>query len=576
MKERLLKLSRAVAVLIMAAVLTLPIGVVFAANLTSPAVIVDDLAEDITPASLYGIGLQTPRQTFYANGRHWVFYINDDSDFVYKSAPENGVFNSETTIVATTGIYGVEFAVWYDAAADRIHYSRHDMNDPADDEVVYRMGTPASTGVITWAAVEQTVSTTPADLITWRTTIMVDEAGYPWVAWIDTDGTNAEGIVYIESSSTKNGTWTEDVTQRCGSGGIAVDGTGTMTGSPVTLSPGVNDETVTVEGTFTITLPIGGTGTATSDGWTITGSPVALVEGVNTITVEEGGAGTIELDLDLDDHAWFVQLSPIGSSGDIIEVQWSAEDTASGDVGLYATVYNDGTTTWDTRDTVVAEGSLDATRPDGFSFVDSGSSMWVAYTDNTGDVYSRVRSSIQTWAACAAATKRIDQLGDPWLPTMSVYREAQSGLGLDLILIVHDVLDLKYSIYDFDTTTWGAFTEIWSVPDLVNDTISRHVASYSAESPLGFAWQWNDDTTSEDTVMYWWIENGQLGWYEGLPNTVSPMAEMTVLVFVGLAVLVFLGLAFSDNLNLKMIIYMAIGIFLVLAFIATMNSQINF
>lgn len=77
--------------------------------------------------------------------------------------------------------------------------------------------------------------------------------------------------------------------------GSVADGTGTMTGSPVTLAPGVNTPTVTVEGTFVVTLPVGMTGTATSDGWVITGSPVALVAGANTITVEAGGAGTISI-----------------------------------------------------------------------------------------------------------------------------------------------------------------------------------------------------------------------------------------------------------------------------------------
>ncbi len=54
-----------------------------------------------------------------------------------------------------------------------------------------------------------------------------------------------------------------------------------------------NTPTITVAGTFTVTLPAGATGTATSGGWTVTGSPVTLAAGANTITVQAGGSGTI-------------------------------------------------------------------------------------------------------------------------------------------------------------------------------------------------------------------------------------------------------------------------------------------
>lgn len=76
-------------------------------------------------------------------------------------------------------------------------------------------------------------------------------------------------------------------------GGTLTDGTGTATGSPITLVPGANTPTITAAGTFTIVLPLGNVGTAATGGWTVTGSPVTLVGGSNTITVETGGANTI-------------------------------------------------------------------------------------------------------------------------------------------------------------------------------------------------------------------------------------------------------------------------------------------
>ena len=76
------------------------------------------------------------------------------------------------------------------------------------------------------------------------------------------------------------------------------NGTGTMSGSPVALTIGSNTPTITVAGTFTVTLPKGITGTATTGGWTVTGSPVTLNEGsTTTLTVESGGSSTITITL---------------------------------------------------------------------------------------------------------------------------------------------------------------------------------------------------------------------------------------------------------------------------------------
>ena len=79
--------------------------------------------------------------------------------------------------------------------------------------------------------------------------------------------------------------------------GTCTNGTGIMTGSPVTLVVGANTPTVTAAGTFTVVLPTGSTGTAATGGWTVTGSPQALVAGNNTVTVEAGGTGTITITL---------------------------------------------------------------------------------------------------------------------------------------------------------------------------------------------------------------------------------------------------------------------------------------
>ena len=164
-----------------------------------------------TPTDVFeGIGYGGNQNTFYANGRHWEIYLNVDDDLVYRSSINGVTWAAEVEIVANTALSGPEFSCWYDAADDRVHYVRHDLDT---DNTVYRMGTPAANGTITWAAVEQIVGATPGNLLTFRVDICTDIDGYPWVAWVDDDGVDTDrGIVYIESSSTKNGTWTEDTT----------------------------------------------------------------------------------------------------------------------------------------------------------------------------------------------------------------------------------------------------------------------------------------------------------------------------------------------------------------------------
>lgn len=573
------KWLKRIGLVLLVAIFTLPISAVFANWLASPAPIVTDLADGGLAASVLGINTQPEDNSFYAVGRHWIFYVANDTDIVYKTSLPGGAYWTETQVVATAVVTGFDFAVWYDYPTNTVHYARLDRTGA--DHLNYRMGTPNVNGTITWAAVEQVVLATPGDLLTSRVTISVDENGYPWVAWVDSNGVDPNtGVVYVENSTTKNGTWTTGAASAMfvAGGGTIANGTGTLTdASPKTLVPGIQDVNIAVAGTFTVTLPVGNYGQATSGGWVVTNSPVTLNAGANLITVEVGGANHIHIETLEARHCWFLSLTPIGTTpGNIMEIGCSAEDLAN-NTGLYSSMYN-SVNGWSAITTVAAEGVMSHARPDGFSFFDIFSEVWCTYTDITGDVYARKRTSAQTWNTAGAAAKILDEIGDPWLPTLSGYRLAPSAAGYDLICVVHDILDLKYSIYSFDTSTWSAWNLIWSVPDLGFDVISRHGAAYSYHSPLGFYWQWNDDSEDEDTVNYWWIDNSndQLGYFTGsLPAAVAPMADMVIYVFFGLALLVLLGLALSDNVNLKMLIYMAVAIMLILAFLAGMNFMVN-
>jgi len=100
-------------------------------------------------------------------------------------------------------------------------------------------------------------------------------------------------------------------------GATMTDGTGTVTGSPITLVDGDNIVTVTGTGTFTFDLEHGTIGTMTDGTGTVTGSPVALVEGINTVTVT--GNGTFTVAVSLDDTTTTMEDTVLGTGLDLTD-----------------------------------------------------------------------------------------------------------------------------------------------------------------------------------------------------------------------------------------------------------------
>jgi hypothetical protein len=200
-----MKKTTGVVLAVILLVMMVGLAVVPAIAFTQATPIVIETPTDI----LQGIGATTNLNTFCANGRQWILYTNEASDVVYRSATEENPddWTAETLIVADTFGYGPELSIWFDDFSNTIHYARHDFSNM---KTMYRMGTPGTDGTITWADVEQTVHDTPSNLVTFRISMCTDIDGNPWVAWVDDDGiATTTGILYIESSSTDNGTWTE-------------------------------------------------------------------------------------------------------------------------------------------------------------------------------------------------------------------------------------------------------------------------------------------------------------------------------------------------------------------------------
>lgn len=449
---------------------------IMAAVLTTPALLETELNP---PLAAEGLGFQCYHDTFDALGRHWIFYIDETSSLIYKTATVDGATWSEYIVAPATSLYGYEFSTWYDEPTNTIHYARHEMFT-TPDSVVYRMGTPNSNGTITWAAEEQLVEYTPADLMTWRTNICVDELGKPWVAWIDSDNVTPDSaVVYVRSSTTNNGTWTENAT-------IATDN----------ISVGDN-----LSATF----------------------------------------------------AWIVSIMPVDSNN-ITQLAWGYEDAVTHQMGLNARFYTNAGG-WSADQSVVVSGNLCSTRPDAFSFYDHGSAIWVAYTDNSGAVNVKVKSQVQNWSDPLQTLIKFIP-GEIYIPTISGYRMAGSGMGEDLIVIVHCDVDLYYSIYSFDTSNWGSWQHIWTVSDLA-DVISRHVANYRYYSPLDFAWQATINATGDDSLWTWWIDNTNdtLGYYYAAPSPSTAgnniINNIYALLLACGTIWIMLQFVFSDTEDIK-------------------------
>jgi len=107
----------------------------------------------------------------------------------------------------------------------------------------------------------------------------------------------------------------EDIDYTTVFGATMTDGTGTVTGSPITLTEGTNSVTVTVIGTFILELEQGTIGTVTDDTGTVTGSPVDLVAGTNTITVTV--IGTFDVDVELQTTQTIIWDTVTGTAFDL-------------------------------------------------------------------------------------------------------------------------------------------------------------------------------------------------------------------------------------------------------------------
>jgi len=152
-----------------------------------------------TSTDSVAFGATVRRNSFFANGRHWIFWF-DGTNEVFSSSVNGTEWNASTTAVTDVTEFN-EFALWFDGTY--IHYAFSTY--VADTDIFYRRGVPESDGTITWSADQQTVFNASGGDKVGDPSIAVDTNGRPWIAYKHYDGSDT--YPYVTSASTSDGTW---------------------------------------------------------------------------------------------------------------------------------------------------------------------------------------------------------------------------------------------------------------------------------------------------------------------------------------------------------------------------------
>jgi len=143
------------------------------------------------------------RKCFYAQGRRWVFYI-DNADYVWKSAGPDYVWSAKQNTNVPPGVWnldrGTKGTCWYSATQNKVYLAA--ARGAAGDGIWFRSGTPQSDGSITWTA--PWVAAVVAARQSLYPCICVDTDGYVWISYYySADGTSTR----VTRSGNNDGTW---------------------------------------------------------------------------------------------------------------------------------------------------------------------------------------------------------------------------------------------------------------------------------------------------------------------------------------------------------------------------------
>jgi len=144
------------------------------------------------------------RKTFYANGRYWVFYV-DENYLRFKTSTDGSTWSSATSIHAIAYNDGYEFSVWFDGTYVHIAYVY--LVYGLEWTLFYRRGTPNSDGTITWSADDQEVYHGTSSVYYHIPMISVDSAGHAWIGVLYYNGSINSIYPCVFKNANTDGTW---------------------------------------------------------------------------------------------------------------------------------------------------------------------------------------------------------------------------------------------------------------------------------------------------------------------------------------------------------------------------------
>ena len=336
------KIKRAVVLRVLTLTLLLcllvPMGVAFAETPTQISVVKTSVGTD------EALGQSFQHHSFYAEGRLWVFYMQDSPSYriVYTSSEDGITWETAVAVIEYECTYGEGcskngsmFDLWYDYTDKTIDFCVVNTSDE-EKPIYYRRGVPDSTGTVTWNGTWQIAVAGEAGNRFWTPVIAVNTSNNPAIAYTVTDGTNFN--VNLSVSSTANGSWTSTTDSPIGNCSNSSYMTAWGSIIPVT------------NGNFSLTYAYG---TNTSTLWTYAQTYAGLLSG-NWTYYDRESFVSIENTLGFTNALYYdtVNASTATYDDDVFMVY---TDNASNILFNYRNA-STGATVWNNEETV-AEGS---------------------------------------------------------------------------------------------------------------------------------------------------------------------------------------------------------------------------
>lgn len=152
-----------------------------------------------TESNWSGSRLPWQKNSFYAQGRYWVFYGNySNMRIYYKTSTDGNNWGSEKR-VADFPLYDADWTIYFDGTY--VHYTRNlAMKPTSHSGLAYRRGEPQLDGTISWSSEEQIIFDTTHEY--GDMSLIVDSNGYPWISY-----GYKNMIPQVIKSSKNDGTW---------------------------------------------------------------------------------------------------------------------------------------------------------------------------------------------------------------------------------------------------------------------------------------------------------------------------------------------------------------------------------